>query len=238
MKLSKATVVAAIMLIVVRAACGNSIFSENFESYEPGSSISRQNGFTTVDETAKQKQSIVEAGSFFNGGSKSLFYSDKDNAPSLLNLLVVNKSIKLSEPVVFSFDYNVLTNVQNPSLTLFAGTKAILSLNFFNVTGTVRHRSAEKLEDVASYKLSTGLWYHVEITMGDLSGSSDTYDLRILEGAGGSNGTEVINVKGLAFRNKGAALTHFQFGTIANAGTGGCEFYLDNIQIAPLSEQP
>lgn len=214
------------------SAYGNSvIFSEDFENYETGSSIRRKNGFAIVDETEKQKQAVVGVGSFFKGGEKSLFYSDRDVSSGLKNLLLVNESVRLHGSVKVTFDYKVMAKVQNPTVTFLSGSTPAFGVNFFNVTGKVRHRTADKLEDVSPYVLSTNLWYRAEITMNI---AENTYDLCVLEEDGGV-GKEVINVKGVPFRNKVDRINKFMFGTMADPGTGGVDFYLDNIQVVSFS---
>ncbi len=230
MKWTKVIMAGVCMLAAVGASYGSSIFSEDFESYTAGSGIKGQNGFRTINRTASQNESVVAIGSPFKGGSNSLFISDKDTTSSLGNMLVEKKIELPAGPLVFFFDFNVTKNKQNPSFAVNEGMEPVFKLNFFNLSGKVYNLlSATQQVEISPYMLSTGLWYHAEITIGDLS-NADSYALRIMEETS-DGGKEVINVPAIPLRNKGKTFTSFNFGAAGGLGMAGSAFYIDNIQI-------
>ncbi|MGE4489928.1 MAG: PEP-CTERM sorting domain-containing protein [Kiritimatiellales bacterium] len=225
------------MMMLAGAVFGNAVF-EGFETYTPGTSINNQGDFTTVNGSSQQLAVIsTNTASFFNGGSQSLRYLDNDT--SSLASFSVNYNPVVSPaggPLVVSFDFKIINGVWNPTFwARDAGGTAAITLKFYDQTTATMGNNANNagLVDVSSYALSTDLWYRAEITIGDISGSSDTYDLRVLEEDGGT-GTEVINVTGLGFRYDVSDISSFAFNAGgAIAGRSGTEYYIDNINVIP-----
>lgn len=245
MKRVKMTV-GAFMLATVGMVFGETIlFSEDFNSYAVDAPINGVNGFSVVGASSSQGTQTNYIGAFssyFNGGGRSLYVTDNNTDTSVGNQMIYNSPAAISgaEPVIFSFEFNVRTNgLQNPTFSLHQGSTTALTLNFFNVTGKVRNNpNGTGLVDVSPYVLSTSYWYRVEITVSNLSSSTDTYDLKIWEGRDTADGVLVIDVEGLAFRNDVPYVDKFWFGTAANNGTFGTRYNIDNISVRSLNSTP
>ncbi|MGE4488899.1 MAG: hypothetical protein AB7E95_05055 [Kiritimatiellales bacterium] len=231
--------ITAIILIVFTGAVSGSNIMEGFETYTSGTSINNQGDFTTQNGSSQQLAVIsTNTASFFNGGSQSLRYRDNDT--SSLASFSVNYDPVISSsngPLVISFDFKIINGVWNPTFwARDAGGTVAITLKFYDQTTATMGNNANDngLVEVSSYALSTDLWYRAEITIGDISGSSDTYDLRVLAEDGGT-GTEVINVTGLGFRFDVGDIDRLSFNAGgAISGRSGTEYYIDNIQIRKL----
>lgn len=205
--------------------------SDNFEVYTIGNSVDGINGWIEINSSPTQSVSVAGHESGFSSRSQSLHYVDQDDG-GLYDLRIRNEFSQSITQEVFSFDFRIDSGTQNP--TFFAkdnsGTDTAILLNFFNNTSkTVKNHDGSGLVDVSAVQLSTGVWYRTEITISDLSGASDTYDLRVLQEDGGE-GTEIINVAGLGLKVDVSNIRQVEFGSNGGAGKRGADFYIDNVR--------
>lgn len=215
-------------LMSTNSFCGTVL--EDFERYAVGGAAYTENGWMTVNAEGNQSALIASVDSAFSSDAQSLRYTDFD-AGSLYDLRL---QMPLSESLtngMFCFDFRVDKPAQNPTVFLRDSSGGIgLQVNLMNVsTRTMKYHDGTGLVDLSGVSLSTGLWYRVEVDVADVSGSSDTFDIRVLEEDGGS-GTEVISATGVAFRNDISNLALLEFASNAGSYQQGCDFYLDNVQ--------
>ena len=241
MKIKQTITMGAIVLATVGLTYGDTYF-DGFESYTQGTLINSQGNWVTSNETTTQRSTVVAGGSAFGGGSNSLLYKDND-ATANIGGITARTDPDLSTPngpMVVSFDFNIVNGLWSPTLWVYsdAGQNAIKLTFFQNDSPTGTDANLGKVRNsnvnVSETALSLNQWYRAELTIGDLSAATDTYDLRVLAADGGS-GTEVINVTGLAFSTNVGDIDRFLFNAANSApfARNGSEFNLDNIEVIP-----
>ncbi|NOU36285.1 MAG: discoidin domain-containing protein [Kiritimatiellaceae bacterium] len=227
----------SLLFAAVGSAHGGILFSEDFESYNVLAPIIGQDGWTAVNATGSQTNSIGGISSYFSGGGRSLYIYDSNTTPTLANQRISNIFDTQNHAMLFSFDFNVRTNGQNPSLFLYSGATPAVQVNLMNGDGTMKYNDGSGLVAVSSYVLSTSYWYRVAIAVHGMSSSSDTFDIKVWEGQGSTtNGVLVIDKTGLGFMSGVAFLDTFTFGTGGALGQSGSKFNIDNIQIESIPE--
>ncbi|MGE4489930.1 MAG: discoidin domain-containing protein, partial [Kiritimatiellales bacterium] len=185
-----------------------------------------------------QANNICGQGSFFDGGScRSLYLYDNNATDSLGDQRISNCIFVTGRARTFSFDFNVMTNVQNPSFLLYSGSTIACSLRLMDLDGTMKYNNGTELVSVSPYVLSTGCWYRVKMIIHGMSTSSDTFDIKVWEGRSTEDGILVIDKAGLGFRNNVDSLDKFTFGTTGGSLTlSGAKFYIDNIKTETVPE--
>jgi hypothetical protein len=204
--------------------------ADDFESHTVSNSVYGVNGWTMSYGSTSQNVTVAEIQSDFGSGSQAAHYVDQDNNSAWYNLRMENTFNDSTESVIFTFDYRIDNANGNPTLFMRDSDDTIgILLNFFNMSSkTVKYNNAGVLAEASPVQLSLGTWYRAEITVSDLSGASDTFDLRILQVVEGAE-TEIINVAGLGFKADVTSLKKIDIGTNANPGSSGADFYVDNI---------
>jgi hypothetical protein len=210
------------------------VITDGFESYTVGDTVYGSNGWTNKNTTATQGGWIAANESAFTSGSASLHYLDADSGGTF-DARIQNVLAESLTQGTFSFDFNVHAGGnRNPSFFIrdsYMGTIGLL-LNFMDVNGKVRYHNGSALVNVSETVLSLDTWYRVELSVNDLSGAEDTFDILVLEEDSGA-GTEIINVSGLSFRANIAGMSNIEFATNAGANQSGADLYLDNVQVIP-----
>lgn len=210
------------------------VLVDGFESYTVGNTVYGSNGWINKNTSATQGGWVAAKESAFSSGSQSLHFTDTDSANGLYDARVQNSLTQSIMAGTFSFDVNLVSFSSNPSFFIrdtYMGTQGVMVL-FDNVTKTIKYNPGPGLVAVSTTVLSLDTWYHIEIEVADVSGATDTFNIRVLEENGGA-GTEIINESGLGFRNDIASISDFEFATNAGLNTSGANFYLDNVTVIP-----
>ncbi|MGE4489929.1 MAG: discoidin domain-containing protein [Kiritimatiellales bacterium] len=217
---------------------------DNFETYSSWTDINGLGDWTAVNTCSGQyAKTAANPQSFFEEGSRILLYHDGNDGDVGPLAVSYNPIMPAPGAIRITFDFYIVNGIWNPTFWAYSesGDPAI-TLNFFRdendgiSVGTVRNNNGAGLNAVSGYVLSTDLWYRAELTVADISGSSDHYNLRIIE-EDTDGGHEVINVKELPFRNDVSDIDHLTFNAGgASSGRSGTEFILDHISVERVPE--
>lgn len=221
------------------------IYSEDFQGYASGASnfVGSGNGWTGAGMGVSQTNTIGGVGSFFSTETpkRSLFVNDTTTNIAGSQLLIYSStnagatSISNRGNITIRFDYNVRTNDnQTPTFDLRAGNTWVATLNFLSAIGSFRNFTGGIFQEVAPFSgISTANWYRVEIAVGDLSTTNDTYSLKVWEASpsGGYDqpGVLVVNVSDIPFRADASYIDGFDFRTIGS--TRSIIYNIDNILV-------
>ena len=230
----KKTVYMACVGFAVCAAQG-AVVEDNFESYAIGSSVAGLNGWTVDNATANQNALVAATNSPFSGGGKALYYNDNDTTAALGNLMLKNALSENITEGVFSFDYNLdYAGWRNPTFFIQDETTGEVGVQLIIRDNQYMYKNgAGDTVTIANSELAYDTWYHIEVTVADVTGTADTFDLRIVKEDLGSGPTEIVNETGLEFFNDVDTMTRIDIGTWAANGSSGTRFHLDNVQVVP-----
>ena len=214
-------------------AAQGALMEDGFESYAVGSSVAGLNGWTVANATANQNALVAATNSPFSGGGKALSYNDNDTTATLGNLMLKNTLSENITEGVFSFDYNLdYAGWRNPTFFIQDETTGKIGVQLVIRDGNIMYKNgAGSTVTIADSALAYDTWYHFEITVADVTGAADTFDLRVTEEDLGSGTTEIANETGLEFFNDVNTMTRIDIGTWAANGSSGTRFHLDNVQV-------
>ena len=223
----------ACVWFTVCAVQGAVVEDDGFESYAVGDSVAGLNGWTVANATTNQNALVAATNSPFSGGGQALYYNDNDDTASLANLMLQNTLSKNITEGVFSFDYNLdYAGWKNPTFFIRDETTGKIGVQLVIRDGNILYKNgAGSTVTIVGGALAYDTWYHFEITVEDVTGAADTFDLRITEEDLGSGTTEIANETGLEFYNDVNTMTRIDFGTWAASGSSGTRFLLDNVRV-------
>ncbi|NOU36288.1 MAG: hypothetical protein HOO88_05925 [Kiritimatiellaceae bacterium] len=245
----KKVVAGAFALAAVGAAYGAGLYSEDFQSYAGGATgfIGSGNGWTGTGMAGNQSNSIGGVGSFFttNTTLRSLYVFDSSTTNPLNQTLIYSStnsgatSISNNGNVKISFDFNIRSNGApgsagvTPTFDLRAGNAWVATLNLGGTTNRYFQNFVTNASSISSVSVSTANWYRIEMTIGDLSTATDTYNLKVWQAApaGGYNqaGTLVVDLTNVAMRINASYIDGLDFRT---QSTNTASLYnIDNIQV-------
>ncbi|MGE4490547.1 MAG: hypothetical protein AB7E95_13480, partial [Kiritimatiellales bacterium] len=140
----------------------------------------------------------------------------------------------LTQNITVSFDFSPSAQKGNPTLFLNDGANntGIQLVLYDQATMKMRYYSGA-MNDVSSYALQVGTWYRAEISIADLSSSTDVFDLRVWESDGAGGSTLVINETGISFRSDIAQITTFNLGGNIGSTAKGLSMLLDDVRVGP-----
>lgn len=224
------------------------IWSENWQTGTLNGSVESSSiDWSSSGCAAGQSNRIDAVGSFFTSGSnlRSVCMYDTSTVANASHKIYTGSIDILTNATMYSFDFRVVENSNDyPAFELLSDGSLALTLGFFGNSGTMQNYTVSNVNgsaqtgysDVASYVLTTGNWYHVEITLSDLSGSMDNYDLKVWEVASGYNislGNPVVDVSNLPLRSDVNILNGIQVRQVGSTTSGKTgTMYVDNIQAA------
>ena len=216
-------------------AVQGAVVEDDFESYAVGDSVAGLNGWTVANATTNQNALVAATNSPFSGGGQALYYNDNDDTASLGNLMLQNTLSENITEGVFSFDYNLdYAGWKNPTFFIQDETTGQIGVQLVIRDGNIMYKNgAGSTVTIANSALAYDTWYHIEITVADITGTADTFDLRVVKEDLGSGSTEIVNETGLEFYNDIDTMTRIDIGTWTANGGIGTRFHLDNVQVVP-----
>ena len=143
--------------------------------------------------------------------------------------LVWNLELESDARVLISFDYSSLrTSGGNHGIELrgAGGQGILLVLAMFDQSGMVYHDGSERVSLGAV--LSPRYWYRIYLVLPPPSAAEKTFDLVVKD----TTGLEVINQKGLKFRNNISDYESLWFTFNNPAKVRGSSYLIDNLVVA------
>ncbi|NOU36289.1 MAG: PEP-CTERM sorting domain-containing protein [Kiritimatiellaceae bacterium] len=255
MKWIKIIMVGACVLAAVGVSYGGILYQQDFQSYSNGATgfIGSGNGWTGTGMTSGQTNSIGGVGSLFTANTpslRSLYVNDNITTNPLNQTLIYSStnsgatSISNNGNVKISFDFNIRSNGApgsagvTPTFDLRAGNAWVATLNLGGTTNRYFQNFVTNASSISSVSVSTANWYRIEMTIGDLSTATDTYNLKVWQAApaGGYNqaGTLVVDLTNVAMRVNASYFDGFDFRT---QSTNTASLYnIDNISVVTIPE--
>ena len=214
------------------------IFSEDFQSYDNGSVLAGQGGWTA---TGTGDGHTVLVGTP-RAGDRAMRVSDVSTVTAgplyAQNLFGATNTAQTTITYEFKGD-SYSTGIARSAFQLLGrtaggGLAAGVVIDMQSADGdleTWNNEDGTFVWNSQGVSLATEEWYSFQITFDDLTGAGmDTYDLLITD----SSDTVVLNATDLLFRNDLVSFEMVRFGQMGGAAAlTGTTFFVDNINVIP-----